>query len=73
MALKLTKHSQWIMALLPLVVFVFVGRSQELPQQIDSLVKGFVQKQEFNGTILVAKHGQVLFQKGYGFSNVENS
>ena len=68
MVLKLTEQSQWIKALLPLIACAFVGRSQELPQQIDSLVQGFVEKQEFNGTILVAKQGQVLFQKGYGFS-----
>ncbi|RDY59401.1 serine hydrolase domain-containing protein [Flagellimonas nanhaiensis] len=70
MILKLTKHSPWVKALLPIIACVFVGRSQELPKEIDSFVQGFEEKQEFNGTILVAKNGQVLFQKGYGFSNV---
>ncbi|SHG11834.1 serine hydrolase domain-containing protein [Pedobacter caeni] len=40
-------------------------------QQIDKLVKRFVDLDQFSGSILVAKKGNIVLSKGYGLANRE--
>ncbi|MGY0039443.1 serine hydrolase domain-containing protein [Pedobacter sp. NJ-S-72] len=40
-------------------------------QQIDKLVKTFVDLDQFSGSVLVAKKGKVVFSKGSGLANRE--
>ncbi len=39
--------------------------------QIDALVSKYGEYNQFNGSILVAQHGKVLFSKGFGMANME--
>ena len=48
----------------------FTGKGQ-LVQQLDSLLDDHYKKKEFNGVVLVAKKGKLLFQQAYGYANVE--
>ena len=53
--------------------FVFLA-GQSLAQdsaRMDQIVQSYVDKHQFMGTVLVARDGQVLFSKGYGFANLE--
>jgi CubicO group peptidase (beta-lactamase class C family) len=40
-------------------------------QEIDKLVKAFVDIDQFSGSVLVAKKGKVVFRQGYGLANRE--
>jgi len=43
--------------------------AQNTAADLDSAMKAYQKVQHFNGTILVAKNGQVLLKKGYGYKN----
>jgi CubicO group peptidase (beta-lactamase class C family) len=47
------------------------GQTQKIPQQLDALVAAYAKAGQFNGTVLVAQHGKVIFTKGYGLANRE--
>jgi CubicO group peptidase (beta-lactamase class C family) len=42
---------------------------QTLPQRIDSLLTGYHDTAGFNGSVLVARKGAIILEKGYGFRN----
>ncbi len=42
-----------------------------LSDNIESIVKPYVDNHVFNGSILVAKNGKVIFSKGFGLANKE--
>ncbi len=44
---------------------------QDQPAEIDRLMATYHDYGLFNGTVLVADHGEVLFKKGYGWANME--
>ncbi len=39
--------------------------------KIDALVKSYVDQGRFNGSVLVADHGKVVYRKGFGWANAE--
>ncbi len=41
------------------------------PARMDQIVKSYFDKQQFMGSVLVAREGKVLFRKSYGFANME--
>ncbi|AKD58669.1 beta-lactamase [Spirosoma radiotolerans] len=45
--------------------------AQTKAAKIDALVKQYVTNRQFNGSVLVAEKGQVIFRKGYGMANME--
>lgn len=47
------------------------GGSASKAQKIDELVGLYHRYGSFNGSVLVAEHGQVIFKKGYGWANME--
>jgi len=49
------------------------GYSQSLQSRIDNLVNEYVVNHNFMGSILVADKGEVIFAKGYGLADVEQS
>jgi CubicO group peptidase (beta-lactamase class C family) len=40
-------------------------------EQIDTLLRAYNEKKQFNGSALVAENGKVILSKGYGFANME--
>jgi len=59
--------------LIALTLFIFQAWSfsQDKVAQIDELMKLYQEYEGFNGTVLVAESGKVIFKKGYGLANVE--
>jgi CubicO group peptidase (beta-lactamase class C family) len=51
--------------------FVSCTIGQTVPEKLDSFMQATNKYAGFNGTVLVAKGGQVLLEKGYGFRNAE--
>ncbi len=45
--------------------------AQTKAAKIDVLISQYVANKQFNGTVLVAEKGQVIFKKGYGMANME--
>jgi CubicO group peptidase (beta-lactamase class C family) len=48
-----------------------VVRSEPLADRIDRYVRSMVEAREFQGAVLVARNGRVLFARGYGYANRE--
>lgn len=53
------------------LVVVLQVNAQTPEQRMDELVSAYVNNQKFNGSVLVAQKGKVLYQKGWGFRNAE--
>ena len=54
-----------------LLLTVSATFGQTKAAKIDALVQQYVANRQFNGAVLVAEHGQVIFKKGYGMANME--
>ena len=48
-----------------------LGLAQDKAAKIDELMKIYNSYQQFNGAVLVAENGKVIFKKGYGMANME--
>lgn len=48
-----------------------VSFAQDKTKKIDLLMSLYNQYGQFNGSVLVAEHGKVIFKKGYGQANME--
>jgi CubicO group peptidase (beta-lactamase class C family) len=46
-------------------------RATDVEAEVDAYVKPLLEMKAFNGSILIAKKGQVLLSKGYGMANYE--
>lgn len=58
-------------ALLILFAFQTNSSAQDKAAKIDEFVKLYHNTGQFNGTVLVAEKGKVIFKKGYGLANIE--
>ena len=58
-----------------LVLAIFFVSSFNFPQSKEKLIDELIQKyynyHQFNGSVLVADKGKIIFEKGYGFANLE--
>jgi CubicO group peptidase (beta-lactamase class C family) len=60
-----------VLVLLSLLVFQTTICAQDKARKIDGLMSLYHQYQEFNGTVLVAENGSVIYKKGFGLANME--
>jgi CubicO group peptidase (beta-lactamase class C family) len=60
-----------IISVFLMLVLIQTSRAQTATaKKIDSLIQAYVDLNKFNGSILVARGGKILLQKGYGLKNV---
>ncbi len=52
------------------ICFINFAHAQNIPQKVDELIQAYAKVNKFNGTVLVAQKGKVLFEKGYGYRDV---
>src|SRR6185503_14700932 len=45
--------------------------AQDKAARIDEVMSRYHEYRQFNGSVLVADHGRVIFKKGYGLANME--
>lgn len=60
--------------LLTMAILLFIpsmGFSQNIADEIDKLMLQYQDYGQFNGTVLVAENGEVIFKKGYGLANMD--
>ena len=48
------------------------GYSGELTSRLDSILDLYHTKNNFNGSVLIAEHGEVLYKNGFGYANIEH-
>ncbi|ADB36608.1 serine hydrolase [Spirosoma linguale] len=68
--MKKIRYQIGLSALVFLLVSI-AGFAQTKSAKIDALVQQYVANRQFNGSVLVAEKGQVIFKKGYGMANME--
>ena len=59
------------MLIVLLMVLPLTAYNQQLENQINGLVAKYYQNKEFSGVVLVAKKGKVLFEKAWGYADLE--
>jgi CubicO group peptidase (beta-lactamase class C family) len=62
-----------ILIILLLILFISHNFSyaKTKPEKIDELMTLYHQYGQFNGTVLVAEHGKIIYKKGFGDANME--
>ncbi|ANE53524.1 hypothetical protein SY85_15555 [Flavisolibacter tropicus] len=48
----------------------FLGKSQDVATKADELLTAYHKQGKFTGTVLIAKEGKIVFEKGYGFADL---
>ena len=73
--MKQKRNSSFKAPLLAILFILFSFQAQSIAQdkaaQMDEFVKLWYKTGTFNGTVLVAEKGKVIFKKGYGLANIE--
>lgn len=54
-----------------MLIFHLPGYAQDKAANIDRLMRTYKKYDQFNGTVLVAEKGQIIFKKGFGSANME--
>lgn len=68
---KLVSRQLFALAALLIGFTLPVSFAQSKAEKIDALIQQYVANKQFNGSVLVADKGQVVFKKGYGMANRE--
>ena len=68
---KISTYRFISLAVLALLLTASATFAQTKSAKIDALVQQYVANRQFNGSVLVAEKGQVIFKKGYGMANME--
>lgn len=53
--------------------FFTLATDETISNKLDTYVKALVKNQNFHGSVLVAKEGNILINEGYGFANFEQN
>ncbi len=73
--MKRSFNSSWVAALLIVLFILFAfqnyGYSQDKAQKIDEFMQIYHDYGLFNGTVMVAEGGKVIYKKGFGLADME--
>jgi CubicO group peptidase (beta-lactamase class C family) len=61
----------FVLAAVAISLMQSLSLAQDKAARIDELMSQYHQKGQFNGTVLVAEKGAVIFKKGYGMADLE--
>jgi CubicO group peptidase (beta-lactamase class C family) len=60
-----------IITLSAIIFVVLMAAGQDVGKRIDSLIEKAVKINRFNGSVLVSKNGKIVYEKAFGYQNVE--
>lgn len=60
-----------IVTLISIIVINSVLFAQKKVSEIEKLVQKYFENGHFNGSVLIAENGNVIFKRGYGLANIE--
>ena len=71
-----SKSNRTIIQIVLLVVFIATGifnvsYGQNKVDKLDKLISAYADYGKFNGSVLVAEKGKVIYKKGFGFADIE--
>ena len=66
-----TYRNAFVLPLLAIFAFQISALAQDKASKIDNLVSLYHKYGQFNGSVLVADNGKVVYQKGLGLANME--
>jgi CubicO group peptidase (beta-lactamase class C family) len=69
--MRISNRIIYLFLSLVFILFNNVIFSQTKVEKIETLLNQYYKFQEFNGSVLVAEEGQVIYKKGFGLSNME--
>lgn len=69
---RFTNKSLWLFLISVQLLFAQVLFSQDKSQKIDELVNKYYEMGEFNGALLVAEGGNIIYSKGIGYADFES-
>jgi CubicO group peptidase (beta-lactamase class C family) len=58
--------------LLLIILLPFISKGQDIATKADELLSAYHKQGKFTGTVLIAKEGRILFEKGYGYADLQN-
>lgn len=67
--ITILRHTAFIISVFWLTISTTFAQTKA--EKIDALVRQYVANRQFNGAVLVADKGKVIFKKGYGMANME--
>ncbi|MBC7847777.1 MAG: beta-lactamase family protein [Flavobacterium sp.] len=62
-----------MLTLLAIISFTLAAKGQDFEKRIDVLIEKAVNINRFNGSVLVSKNGKIVYEKAYGYQNVEKN
>ncbi len=65
------KSSRMKTIVVAILVLVALAPAQDITSKVDQVANAYAKKNQFSGSVLVAKGGRVLVKKGYGMANIE--
>jgi CubicO group peptidase (beta-lactamase class C family) len=71
---KVQLKSSRIILLATLTIFLLSSTqsiAQDKASKIDELMTKIVENKQFNGSVLVAEDGKVIYKKGFGYANMD--
>jgi len=69
--LKFTTLKIFFLSIFSFVLFLSSINAQDKAAIIEELMNKYYDYGQFNGSVLVAENGNVIFKKGYGYANME--
>jgi CubicO group peptidase (beta-lactamase class C family) len=62
-----------VFLLVELVLYTGNAKAQNMEGKLDSLFTGLSKNEMLNGAVLVAENGNVIYEKAFGYSNIEKA
>ena len=69
--MRISRRMSFALVLFCLLASFGSASAQDKARQIDELMSLYHKYQQFNGSVLVAENGQVIYKKGFGLANME--
>jgi CubicO group peptidase (beta-lactamase class C family) len=68
---KISRTMRLLLAILGLLIFQSTLCAQDKVRQLENVMTLYHKYQQFNGSVLVADNGKVIYEKGFGLANME--